>query len=287
MLWYISLIMASNDELPTLPSHALMMCYDCPVSLFRANRTNYIDNNYATWYVRRGEMQLKWTGGSSTVRPGNWVFCDPAFARTQHFDPVTHLVSIRIQVSWAGRETICPPQPPVIVRARRLPELLPAAEALVAAWEQKAENDASSRIERDCRIEARFQEWLARWYAARTKLGRGPVPPTARDPRIDRILTVLGQETSRNSVPYEKLRIASGLSRPQIDRLFNKAFQMTPRAWCDRMLVTEAERMLSDETLPIKQIAHRLGFADASHFSKWFRQHTQLSPRAFRRGGMV
>jgi AraC-like DNA-binding protein len=279
--------MASHDGLPVRPSHTLMTCYDCPVRLFRANRTDFIDNHYATWFVRRGEIQLKWAGGSAVVRAGHWVFCDPGLARTQHFDPKTHLISIRILVSWAGREHICPPRPPLAVRARRFPQLFPAAEALVAAHDGEAANGVSARIAHGCRVEARFHAWLARWYAARSKLGRGPVPPGARDPRIDRILAVLRQETNRDPVPYGKLRQACGLSRPQIDRLFNKALQMTPRAWCDRRILAAAERMLGDETLPVKQIAHRLGFADASHFSKWFRQHTRLSPRAFRRGGMV
>ncbi len=277
--------MATKTPTLDLPRHTLTRCYDDLVTLAGANRTHFSDTLYSTWYVRRGEIRLDWDDGGTTVRGGHWIFCDPIFTRSQFFKIDVHIVSVGVQISWAGRETICPPRPPLAVRASKLPGLLPAAEALVAAQKFVEEAGPGENLSLHCRMEARFQDWLAAWYIARKKIGRGPVAPAARDARLERVLLVLQQQTSRDAVPYEKLKRAVGLSRAQIDRLFRDAFGMTPRHWCDRALQARAEQLLARDAMPIKQISHQLGFVDPSHFAKWFKQHSKMSPLTFRRGG--
>ena len=43
----------------------------------------------------------------------------------------------------------------------------------------------------------------------------------------------------------------------------------------------EAERLLLDGRVDMAEIAHRLGFADQSAFSRAFRRWTQMAPRAW------
>jgi AraC-like DNA-binding protein len=50
--------------------------------------------------------------------------------------------------------------------------------------------------------------------------------------------------------------------------------------------IREAARLLQDTDLPLKVVAERCGFADANYFGKAFRQHTGVSPGAFRRSGV-
>ena len=45
---------------------------------------------------------------------------------------------------------------------------------------------------------------------------------------------------------------------------------------------TRAQVLLAQSDLPITQIAARVGYGSASHFTKAFRQSTGLSPREFR-----
>ena len=47
-------------------------------------------------------------------------------------------------------------------------------------------------------------------------------------------------------------------------------------------LMREAQRQLAYSELEIKQIAHDLGFADSSYFSRFFRKQAGMTPGEFR-----
>jgi AraC-like DNA-binding protein len=49
-------------------------------------------------------------------------------------------------------------------------------------------------------------------------------------------------------------------------------------------VLLEAKRLLRHSGLPAKEVADRLGFVDASDFTKFFRLRTGVTPGAFRSG---
>ena len=49
-------------------------------------------------------------------------------------------------------------------------------------------------------------------------------------------------------------------------------------------LLTEAKRALVFTGQPIHEISYDLGFADPSHFARFFRKQTGTTPQAFREG---
>ncbi|GAB3171182.1 helix-turn-helix domain-containing protein [Telluribacter humicola] len=53
--------------------------------------------------------------------------------------------------------------------------------------------------------------------------------------------------------------------------------------WIADKLVTEARVLLQDQDLSVKEIANRLGFLEAPHFSNYFKKHTSLSPADYRK----
>ncbi|WP_207515153.1 helix-turn-helix domain-containing protein [Longitalea luteola] len=54
-------------------------------------------------------------------------------------------------------------------------------------------------------------------------------------------------------------------------------------AWIADKTIAEAKALLQDKTLNIKEIAGRLGFLEASHFSNYFKKHTSQSPADYRK----
>ena len=52
--------------------------------------------------------------------------------------------------------------------------------------------------------------------------------------------------------------------------------------WITEKTVAEAKALLQHSTLPIKEIAFRLGFTDVAHFGNYFKKHAQASPAAYR-----
>lgn len=82
--------------------------------------------------------------------------------------------------------------------------------------------------------------------------------------------------------PAEMAR-ACGLSRRQLYRLFEDQ-GLTPSAWLWRLRLGVAHQMLRDQPkMPITEIAFAVGFNDTSHFSRLFKSHFEISPRALRR----
>ena len=53
-------------------------------------------------------------------------------------------------------------------------------------------------------------------------------------------------------------------------------------SWIAQKTIAEAKAMLARSSESVQQIAARLGFKDAGHFSRFFKKHTELSPLTFR-----
>ena len=53
-------------------------------------------------------------------------------------------------------------------------------------------------------------------------------------------------------------------------------------SWIAEKTIAEAKAMLARSSESIQEIATRLGFKDAGHFSRFFKKHTELSPLSFR-----
>ena len=57
----------------------------------------------------------------------------------------------------------------------------------------------------------------------------------------------------------------------------------TVSSWITEKTIAEAKFMLQNSSTPIKQIASRLGFAEPTHFSNYFKKKTNTSPASYRR----
>lgn len=56
----------------------------------------------------------------------------------------------------------------------------------------------------------------------------------------------------------------------------------TAGAWINEMLLLEAKVLLQNQKQSIAQIAYDLNFSDPSHFGKFFKKHTGISPKEYR-----
>lgn len=76
-----------------------------------------------------------------------------------------------------------------------------------------------------------------------------------------------------------------GLPTKRLDRLFRGVFGTTPFGWMRDYRLTLAKRLLAEESLPIKQVAHRLGYANVHNFTHAFTARFGVSPGALRGRG--
>ena len=73
-----------------------------------------------------------------------------------------------------------------------------------------------------------------------------------------------------------------GVTPGQLSRLCREVLGMSGLDVINSRLVHEAQRELIYTHLPVKQLASELGFEDDAYFSRFFRKHTGVSPKAFR-----
>ncbi|WP_328500773.1 AraC family transcriptional regulator [Streptomyces sp. NBC_00457] len=75
---------------------------------------------------------------------------------------------------------------------------------------------------------------------------------------------------------------ALGYSRRTLVRAVRAATGETPKAFIDKRVILEAKRLLCHTDMPIGRVGAAVGFPDAANFSKFFHQHTDMTPAAFR-----
>jgi AraC-like DNA-binding protein len=75
---------------------------------------------------------------------------------------------------------------------------------------------------------------------------------------------------------------ALGYSRRTLVRAVRAATGETPKGFIDKRVILEAKRLLAHTEMPIGRIGVAVGFPDSANFSKFFHQHTDTTPAAFR-----
>lgn len=253
--------------------------YDDVVTVGR-DLHGFVDGMHVCWLLRSGGVFLRHGGGELEASPGQWVLLPAWLRRDQRFQPETRILSLRFSCRHDQSGPPFAGDLPLVVPEARMPGLATAGMALVAAVADEQPGPVAA-----CRRQGALLAVAAAWYAGCVALGCREPGTEPIDPRLAAARSVLDAHGRIRPVPYAELTKAAGLSRPQLDRLFPAAYGTSPAAWLDRRALERAMAALVDPQVPIKAIAHRLGFADDAHFARWFRRLTGLAPSQ-RRGAV-
>ena len=79
-----------------------------------------------------------------------------------------------------------------------------------------------------------------------------------------------------------KVAAHCGLSRAHFFELFRRTTHMTPAIFTNALRMEAAFDRLAGAPEPIAGIAGRLGFSAPGHFTRFFRGHIGVTPRAYR-----
>lgn len=92
------------------------------------------------------------------------------------------------------------------------------------------------------------------------------------------------QDTIEDPLPISELCEGLGISRRQLERLFQKYLGLSPKAVYFDMRLTRAHALINETNLPVTDIAAATGFNSAAHFSRLFKKRFGASPHFFRQG---
>ncbi len=114
---------------------------------------------------------------------------------------------------------------------------------------------------------------------------------TATEPRANRLLSrshearvkeMLRSKMDGN-VSITEIADACNLSRSYFIRAFRETTGQTPHQWLTAQRLERARALLEDFERPLADVAAACGFADQSHFTRVFSQHTGMPPGGWRK----
>jgi AraC-like DNA-binding protein len=113
-------------------------------------------------------------------------------------------------------------------------------------------------------------------------LGGGSLGGLARlDWRIQRMVRLIRQDP-RMAGDVNALAKESGLSRAHFYRLFEHSTRMTPHVYVNLLRTELAVSSVMETGDSLSALGGRLGFSAPSHFTRFFRDHTGVTPSEFR-----
>jgi AraC-like DNA-binding protein len=108
---------------------------------------------------------------------------------------------------------------------------------------------------------------------------RAPAPADTLAERFQDLLA--DPELLGSSVPAYATRL--GVSTSHLTDKVQQAMGTTPGHLIRQARASEAKRLLAGTTLPVAQVAGRLGFADTAYFCRFFRREAGDTPGGYRR----
>ena len=104
---------------------------------------------------------------------------------------------------------------------------------------------------------------------------------TWMDRRIETAIEIMREGLHRN-LPVRELASEVHLSRWHFIRLFKAETSFSPKQYVLNLKMEQAEQLLNESFLSVKEIAASLGFENRSQFSREFKKFRGCAPKAFR-----
>jgi two-component system, response regulator YesN len=109
---------------------------------------------------------------------------------------------------------------------------------------------------------------------------------TTRETIVDRRICAAVKRIHANG--YERILISDlarsvNMSRWRFCHVFKTEMSLSPSDYISTLRMREAERLLGETFLSVKEIRAALGNLDRTHFSRTFKKYCGLTPTQFRR----
>ncbi|HEY7774015.1 MAG TPA: AraC family transcriptional regulator [Marinagarivorans sp.] len=103
-----------------------------------------------------------------------------------------------------------------------------------------------------------------------------------RDKEKAAVLRYLATEYSNSELTMELMIDALGINRTKINQILKDELGLTFNAYLNKLRITEAARLLSEEDANVSEIAYSVGYNNVSYFNKLFKAEYSCTPKAFK-----
>ncbi len=122
---------------------------------------------------------------------------------------------------------------------------------------------------------------IDRARSAHDSQARRPLMLDVDDPRISSVLITMEQHLE-GDLSLDDLAGSVGLSRRQLERLFEEKAGLSPGAAYRAIRLNRAKELLENTRREVVDVAFDVGYISASHFTKAFKQAFGMLPSSFR-----
>jgi AraC-like DNA-binding protein len=265
----------------------LLWCHDQPVAKGQVVHgptlrfTQY--TNSGAWLVKEGWARVEHDSQIHIAKTGQWLIVKPG-NRIQTFASNTRLLSIGFAARWPdgshlfdeGLSLVFDTVDFPLLERRALPLLKSMKGINPDTWDAR---DHRVDLERYLELERRLCNWLQALARVLTAHDIGPSGQMEIDERVSKALDLLNACDMGEALDLGRIATHAGISLNHLTRLFRRDLCTTPHEYWDRCRVEYAQGRLSQPDSRAKAVSIELGFKSLSHFSKWFKRHTGISPR--------
>lgn len=216
-------------------------------------------------YAARGTMQVTTPKGRWLVPPDRAVWVPALLPHAIDVLADIEMRTLYFDLAWLGRE-----ERSASLEAEFVVKVSPLLhQAILAMFDDHTIPERTALLVKLAMLELHQAEDSATFI---------PLPHETRCRRAADI--VLADPTGDHEI--ETLARTVGTSARTLSRLFAAETQLSFKSWCQRARIAAAiEKLSTDATLSVKQLAADLGYASVPAFSHAFRQVTGKTPTAF------
>ncbi|MFI9387435.1 helix-turn-helix domain-containing protein [Kutzneria sp. NPDC052558] len=230
--------------------------------------------------VRSGTLRCSLDFTEHELRPGSWLWVRPG--QVHRYDSDLRRAKGRVVLFLSGFLDGATAEIAGVDRVPALPSVevgddsaWPVLDLVDAAYVEWAERPAEIQVE--------LLRHLLAVLVLRLALASGDVPRPVDD-AFRRFHAAVERDFTRTH------RVADyaaelGYSVRTLTRATQAAVGCGAKRFIEERVLLEAKRLLTHTDLPAAAVGQRVGFPDATAFTKFFRQHADQTPSDFRRHG--
>lgn len=245
---------------------------------------------HGVFFVERGEVRIRSNGEDVTVKRGG-AFFSASGLRQHWFAQNTVLLSVGFRCTWADGTplyraglNLAAKSPKLRLATLELFRRIHGTKKTVGYREAITNKDLF--LSDWAAHEATFATWFIIYLETLHSLGVKPESRSKKSRRrVDQLIEWLNALPLHETTPTLPPGFTIGLRRAE--QLLQQQIGIGMRTYLERRRLNAAREHILTEQCTIKEVAFKLGFRYASHFTTWFRRHTGSSPSAYRDGGCL
>jgi len=104
-----------------------------------------------------------------------------------------------------------------------------------------------------------------------------------QDKEEEAVLNYLYKEYTQQELTVIDVQNATGIHERKISTIIKKKTGLNFKQFLNDLRISEAKKLLTSTTLPVSEIAFKVGYSNASHFNRVFKASAECSPNDYRK----